>query len=284
MNIDKMIPLQEAIEKSNWGQVNIDKRKWLEENYKYMWVDRERGFEEYVYQNIFRPAIRIYVTTEGKIIGGTLDTSDYEKEIDTHDDIEDLFEEFEDDITFEDDFEEGDDFFPPKTQDEILDKLSWALWVINKQAKAYRDESKFTPYRQDVQFLKINEHNYYFLKHRILRRLYKSNQLEHLGYHVGKDGKKYPYVKFRENFFHIRAEGKYLEKLLDIKRKRLEQDFSTKVGAIDFSRRNIDQIELLQAEEICCEFVEKGLFWDKWLDSKKFTKKLISNENGVIHL
>ncbi|MDT8862240.1 hypothetical protein N0O92_18680 [Alkalihalobacillus sp. MEB130] len=178
----KMDPLEKAIAQIDWGKENLDKQEWLRGNYELGWIDTDNDVHVYVYEHIYRPAIRIYLDQEGNMLQGYLDCSDYEEEIRLHEDLD--LGDFE--LLDDEDWPEDEEDFIFIEEENPEEKLAWALWLINKQAKAYRDEVKFNSPRlprEAINYYNIMKENYYTLKHITLKRLHKKNKLTYKGIH-----------------------------------------------------------------------------------------------------
>ncbi|MED0981383.1 hypothetical protein P4T48_18095 [Bacillus paramycoides] len=295
-------PLKITIENSEWAKEEENKLdlEWLRKNYKRIWIDNDnKEHPRYKYEHINRSSSTITVDKDGNITDGHLDTTDYiieaelvEKYMETNgessfelldesDEIwkNDCISEFNNEeyiITYKP--ENGKDF--TVTPEEFnTDTLSRALWVINKQAKAYRDilrfeSSKLT--KDAKKYYTVMKNNYYILKALTFKKLHKQNKLTYKGIHIGQDKKKYPYVEFGKRGFHLVATGKYLEALMEKNRETFKKTLP-KIESIDFSR-NHRQIDLSIAEETVCEFLQPGFHGELWTKMER-EKKQIDRDN-----
>lgn len=289
-------PLKLTIKKSEWAKVEENKPKleWLRNNYKLLRIDDDNKEQvRYVYQHINRPGMTITVDLNGDIKDGYIDTTDYLLESAKVEEIIRIFElEGEEQFDLlddsDEDYYENDKysivFKNPDGTDSIttfeeanIENLSFSLWVINKQAKAYRDTLNFN-YKdysaERIEYMEVMKDNYYILKAYAFKKLYRENKLQFEGIHVGNDGvTEYPYVIFSGRGFHLFAKGKYLEKLKKKNSKKISKPL-LKIESIDYSLRNDRQAELSRAEQVICDYLQPGMYEELWFKIEKEKKRI----------
>ncbi|MGH0435934.1 hypothetical protein ACQVOM_17050 [Bacillus basilensis] len=292
-------PLKITIENSEWAKMVENKPylEWLRNNYRKCWIDKDNKEQvRYKYEHVNRPGITITVDKDGNIKDGCLDTTDYILEAElveeymetirgaSFDLLDESDEIWENDCSSDFNNEEyiinykleNEKYFTVTPEECKIDKLSRALWVINKQAKAYRDELQFNSSNltEDVKkHYTVMKHNYYILKAFAFKKLHKQNKLTYKGIHIGQDKiKKYPYVEFGKRGFHLVATGKYLEELMKKNRITITNPLP-KIESIDHSR-NHKQIDLAIAEEIVCEFLQPGFHGELWTTMVREKKQI----------
>ncbi|WML49172.1 hypothetical protein RCG23_03510 [Neobacillus sp. PS3-34] len=308
-------PLKITIAKSKWAMVEENKPylEWLRKNYNLLRVDDDnKKAVRYLYQHINRPGITITVDVNGNITDGYLDATDYLFEAEKVKEITMLMAENEKEEPFDqffeeddDDWEEEEDYFnndkyiigyisedgekvTVTPEENKIEQLSKALWVINKQAKAYRDNLKFnysdfSPACQE--YFEVMLDNYYRMKAYAFKKLHKDNKLSYEGIHIGKDGKtQYPYVKFGGRGFHLAAKGTYFEALKK-KKPHIIRTPLPKIESIDHSLRNDRQADLSRAERIVCEFLQPGMYDELWFKIENEKKRITRDaRSGKIRL
>ncbi|WP_394224103.1 hypothetical protein [Priestia aryabhattai] len=305
--INEKDPLKIAIEKSEWAKKEENKPhiNWLHKNYEFIRIDDDNKEQvRYLYQHINRSGMTIIVDKYGDIKDGYLDTSDYWSEAAVIEKFTKKMQAIgekpfdllnEDDKDWESDYDHyysNDEYtivYKPKGGSEVpiipednkIEQLSWALWVINKQAKAYRDNLKFnlSDYSSEcINYFEVMRDNYYTLKAYAFKKLHKDNKLDYEGIHIGKDGvTEYPYVKFGGRGFHLVAKGKYFEAFKK-KNSKVNRKPLPKIESIDHSLRNDRQAELAKAEKVVCDFLQPGMYEELWFKIEKEKKRITREE------